>query len=172
MKKSLFAALGLLVIASMLIVPTFAAKKIEYRANGKLGTYTGVYAGSAEILNGNWNVKVTGTDIKFDAFYRELNLDSSVENSPDGTIDDFKITLLNDGHETESKTGDTIIITGNFQIEKKMWLLPDARDPSSVIWIKPFISDFLSGTVTITPDTIVIDIGPFEIDGTTLSAQY
>jgi hypothetical protein len=172
MKKSSFAAFGLLVIASMLVMPAFAVKKIEYRANGKLTAYEGVAAETAEIVNGNWQVKVMGGDIKFDAFYRELNLDSSVENSPDGTIDDFKITLINDGEATATLNGNTMTITGYFQIDKKMWLMPDARDPSSVNWYKPFVEPRY-GSVTISPSTIYIDIlFNMKIDGTTLSAQY
>ena len=91
MRKVKFIVLSMVLLVS-LCLPLASAKKTEYKAGGTITGYEDAW--SAEIVTGQWDVSVTNGEVtKFNLKYIELNLDSSVENSPVGSTDLFKFTV-------------------------------------------------------------------------------
>lgn len=159
----------LLVIVNLLVVPA-SAKSVDYRANGKLDEY-GYGEESAMVLNGRWSVKVKGDDVDFKAFYRELNLVPEVEQSPEGTIDEFWLTLVN--VEYVEITGDTCYVVGDFEVVKKWWILPEHEDyPPPVKWLRGEEAWFFDD-VAVEIDSAGIQFHFFGgLKGPTLSIHY
>jgi len=57
--------------------------------------------------------------VKFFAFYRELNIDEEIEDSPEGTIDTFKLTLVD--YDSVEIIDDVCTISGTtIHFRKKM----------------------------------------------------
>lgn len=158
--------LTLLALASACTAfPVTGGKVIEYKANGTIDSYVGV--GSAEVVHGSWLVFISGGEVEFRYFYHELNLDPDVENSPEGSVDHFKIYLTGvDYYEVDCETGECVI-EGYMTWDKKWWNI-DTGKPE---WRKPFIVD-MPVRIVITAETIEIDTwnnGDVNVVGTTLN---
>jgi hypothetical protein len=138
-----------------------------YKANGKIESYVDVVA--SEIVNGNWWVTVDGDDVDFSYYYHELNIDESVENSPEGTVDHFKITLTDlYWYDIDYDTGELVVV-GHLTWEKKWWNL-DTGKPE---WLKPFI--FMDVRIMISHEGIEIDSwndDSVNVVGSTLNVHY
>jgi len=149
-------------------IPVYA-KSVDYRANGKLVTYSYDPWPSAEVINGRWSVKVKEGEVDFKAFYRERNL-GEAEQSPVGTIDHFWISLVElESVDIDYDTGECTI-TGTFYIRKKWWILSDDPDyPPPIKWLEPQWTGY--GKVTVSETGIVIWFWG-EIQGPTLAIQY
>ena len=136
MKKKIIAFLSCFLVLSIFAIPVYA-EPVDYKANGKLVEY-GVADPNCEVINGRWSIVVKGEDdVVFKAFYRERNLVEEVENSPVGSIDEFWISLIDiDTVDIDYDTG-ACTITGDFNIKKKWWILPDNPDypyPPQFVW--------------------------------------
>jgi len=170
-RKMLLVLAGLLIVSMLVISPVLAEDDVIYRANGKLEQYADAW--SSEIVNGRWNVEINETDfdltVKFFAFYRELNIDEAIENSPAGTIDTFKLTLVN--YDSVEIIDDACTISGaTIHFGKKWWNLATGK-PERVGW------EFFDREITIDESGILIDLEPtlgqnFDISGPTLSIHY
>ena len=174
MKKNAILALSLVVALTMLVIPVSAANKIEFRANGKLVTYPNpTPEPGAEVVSGQWSVKIMNGKVDFKAFYRERNL-GPPEQSPIGTIDEFWITLdtLYE-YSINTETG-SCHISGEFSVLKKWWIAPDnymgVSPPPPVYWQDyggvPFVGD-----VDIDSNGCVIWFWG-QVQGPTLAIQY
>jgi len=102
MKKNSILALSLVgLMLAMLVAPANAAKKMEFRANGKITNYSGYTPpGPNTVVGGEWNLIVKNYDpvnhkgnVEFKLMYKEVNL-SPGENAPYGSVDHFWITMI------------------------------------------------------------------------------
>jgi hypothetical protein len=84
-KASILVLLAL--VFTTAITPAVPVKAINMWANGTIDSY--VDAWSSEIVWGRWYVEVVGDTVNYEAVYLERNLDSDIEQSPEGSIDVF-----------------------------------------------------------------------------------
>ncbi len=169
--KMLLALVGLLIVPTLVISPVLAEDDVVYRANGRLERYADAW--SSEVVNGRWNVEINQSDfgltVVFFAFYRELNIDEEVENSPAGTIDTFKLTLID--YDLVEISDDVCVVSGaTIHFRKKWWNLATGK-PERVEW------ELFDREITIDESGILIDLEPaigqnFDISGRTLSIHY
>ena len=166
-KKSIL--ISILLLSAFAVLPVHAKKEsLEYRANGKLVTYTPPGTAS-EVVNGRWSIKIKDGQVDFKAFYRERNLDPNVEHSPEGTIDMFWIYL--DNLIDYQITDDMCVLRGDFQVDKKWWILPEHEDyPPLVKWLRPQ-AELFDVEITIDQDGILISFWG-GLAGPTLAIQY
>ncbi|MFX0204151.1 MAG: hypothetical protein ACFFCW_49265 [Candidatus Hodarchaeota archaeon] len=162
-KKSLI-LIGIVVVLILVTVPIYATKPENYIAHGTIDSYADAY--SSQIVGGNWIVQLVDDKIYFRYEYFEENIDPSVENSPEGSVDFFINTFTVDGYVL---TGDTLVFTGTKHV-KKVWVKLD-RTRELVQW------DRYPVTVTIDSNGIIIDLPPaagqnFDTLGTTLFIKY
>ncbi len=162
--------MGLLLLSVLGVRPALAKNNVIYRANGKLEEYS-PGSPAAEVVDGRWSVKVKEGVVDFKAFYREMNLDPDVEQSPEGTIDHFWIYLVE--ADTVEIADDTCTITGDFKVIKKWWILPEHEDyPPPVKWIRGEEA-WRFYDVSITIDSDGIEFHFFGgLKGPTLSINY
>ena len=167
MKKKTIMLLTCTIMLSILAIPVYAAS-VDYKANGKLVTYSYDPSASSEVINGRWSVKVKGGEVDFKALYRERNL-GEAEQSPVGTIDEFWIYL--DNLYWVDVADDVCTIHGDFYVVKKWWILPEHENyPPPVKWLEP--QEYLEDVeVTIDETGIVIWFWG-EIQGPTLAIKY
>lgn len=105
----------------------------EFKANGRIESYE-EWVTSSEILDGHWSITVRNGVVKFTGFYRELNIDPTVEMSPAGTVDRFKLYMESTDYWYE---GDTLVILGTMHRDKKMWFLDDYTGVTLPGWFDP-----------------------------------
>jgi hypothetical protein len=169
MKNMKLAVFLIIVLTVLTVIPVNAERGgIDYKANGKLVEY-GEEQSTSEVVNGRWDVKVKGEKAEFKAFYRERNLDIT-EDSPIGSIDVFWIFLTELNELSVNTDTGECIITGEFMVVKKWWLLPENPDnPPRIKWLKPQWNG--EGQVTITPNECVIEFWA-ELKGPTLAVDW
>jgi len=164
MKRNYLLALGLVVVLTMLVLPASAARKMEYRANGKVTQYQGNDPNpSAIVVNGNWNLRVVDGKVDFQLSYTERNLISEPEGgAPVGSIDLFKITFksADPWNPPFAIVDGAWVITGNFNIDKLA-----AQPDGSKVWIYGFLSP-QGGAVHIYPNGgLALDVGLWHLMG-------
>ena len=138
---------------SFIAVPVYA-KRFDYMAYGKLVDY-GVESDAHEVINGHWYIRVNGDNVRFRAYYRERNLDATVENSPVGSIDHFWISLVElDNIDIDYDTGECTL-SGIFK-SRKLWAILPSHEawPRRYVFLNPQWEGY--GTVTIDENGIVI----------------
>lgn len=175
--------LGILTISMLSVSPAFTKKgKTVFSANGKITDYAPGISPGSEIVDGQWNLKIVeygyatdGGVAYFQAYYKELNLDEGLEQSPEGTIDHFKISYTD--HYDAVIDGNVVRIRGTRHCDKKMWLLDDTGAP--IEWIEDFIVSWVMIEVDLETGEFRMDNYPigswpsdgWDIYGTVLSAH-
>jgi hypothetical protein len=120
-------------------------KPTSYNAMGTIDSY--VDAWSAEVIHGDWSVKIIDDELVYRVTYSELNLNEVEELSPVGSVDIFTHTLTTDNFEIKyhpSSPNHVLTFSGEIQYQKVM---------VKTDWTREIISRTYNVTITITPDT-------------------
>lgn len=149
MRKSSLVVLSLVVLLTSLVVLPVSAAKATYKAGGKVTAYADAW--SSEIVSGHWSVTVEDGVVDFKVFYVERNLDWTVEDSPDGSIDLFWHTLT--WASTPSINDDALTFSCTMTITKLKTMMDGSKE--WVIW------DTAELYVTIDEDGMWLDRPPF-----------
>lgn len=175
MRKNALVILSILTI-SMMILPVSAAKKMEYKANGKVTEYDNLQMypdvpPSASVLGGQWSMSVKDGNVDFKLTYREENLISEPEfGAPVGSVDHFIITfekadIIGNPPFSIDDEG-TWVITGDFNIDK-LAVQPDGSE----VWMYGLVSP-QGGAVHIYPGGgMALDVGPWHLKGSITSLK-
>jgi len=133
----------------VVVTPVNAANR-TYTAGGTVTTY--VDAWSSYIVSGHWSVVVSGNTVtEFKMLYVERNLDWTIEDSPDGSSDQFWHELI---WASAPTINDGVL---SFDCTMKITKLKSMMDgtKSWVIW------DTAVFHITIGPDGMLLDRPPF-----------